>query len=57
MNQNSWYAAERRLFEPRSTAELIETRDAMIQGFMYHRRQIRLQAINDILAERNAEQN
>tara|TARA_B100000963_G_C22491048_1_gene609309 strand:+ start:158 stop:343 length:186 start_codon:yes stop_codon:yes gene_type:complete len=51
-DQNTWYAAERRLFENRPTDELVETREIMKNGFMYHRRQIRLQAIDDILAER-----
>lgn len=49
---SSWYAAEMRLFGERSTEELKETRDAMKNGFMYHRRQIRLQAIEDILRDR-----
>ena len=49
---NSWYAAEMRLFGERSTEELKETREAMKSGFMYHRRQIRLQAIEDILRDR-----
>ena len=49
---NSWYAAEMRLFGERSTEDLKETREAMKSGFMYHRRQIRLQAIEDILRDR-----
>ena len=49
---SSWYAAEMRLFGERSTEELKETRDAMKNGFMYHRRQIRLQAIEEILRDR-----
>jgi hypothetical protein len=49
---NSWYEAEQRLFGSRSTAELKETLEGMKNGFMYHRRRIRLQAIEDILLER-----
>ena len=51
---NNWYAGERRLYENRSTKELAETAHIIEfgGGSAHARRQVRLEAIKDILAER-----
>ena len=51
---NNWYAGERRLYENRSTEELAETAHIIEfgGGSIYPRRQVRLEVIKQILAER-----